>query len=1226
MKVLSLFVLFLWMGSSLLATPIDVQKARKIAEQFFSTSLRKGGIVHSSKLQLVFVAGEELRLKQSGAFRSQVGAYYIFNRGDKEGFIVVSGDDCLPEVLGYATEGYIDPQQLPVQLYSLLQAYTILIDKQQEMGHLQNVAKQTKNLRNGLPLEVAPLLRNIVWDQGYPWNFYCPFGNEEPNMPVGCVATATAQVMRQHSWPKRGAGEYEYKEFVSTRYHKVNFEVEYDWSNMPEKLYPATQCSVLQREALATLCYHVGAASDMMYDEDGSGTFLGSVVRALRTHFGYKRSLRAIDRATYITEEWEQVLRQEMAAGRSVVYGGLGYGGGHAFVCDGYDANGFFHINWGWLGTSNGYFLLNVLAPSVLGTGGGTGGFNWGQQAIVGIEPDFKGNSKDAEPELMGQSFQLTYNKDRGMLYTTELLAKLTSERDYSGSLRLRMVNESDPQEVKETKAGKKIELHYVMDPRRSNQMTSIGAYIPAFKVADLALKPNSIYKVIPQFEGHSGYFPIKHIIGTATEAFVYTDSQGNIDRIGYPENTPRLSVDARQTKCTLQGYEASSIDYILNNSGEELRNNVTFMYKVSGQSNWIELASELKSIPHGSHCFTCRIDRFPLPEGEKTDLKLVIQGKEYPLAQKVQVVRASQIRPGLLVTYNGEATLSQTIELHPQSAVIKGLKIKNVGSNPFAPFRATCYISVTNGKDLISLTKPRRFRFMEPLKESVAIDLAFSPEEIRTLIADANFFTNNPFNPGGKCWFEVLVILSEPDGKTIISPIRSVMPQVIFNSDLSLLQPVEIKLETSKKKGETVNLSFQNISEQDLQLKGISPLPKGGYKVTDDDIEIKGYLKELHCSDCGITSLKISENTTLRKLVCSNNQIEQLDLKKLSALSYLDCSHNPLKKIDLSPSLETVISAHTQLEEIDLSNLLLLATLDLSYNAIKSIDLSKTTGLISLNLSGNRLTHLALGTAIGLKELCCQGNQLTDLTLPTSPELEKVHCYNNALDLSVLQKAVQQLNDRSSLLQCGELMAINTQGQEDNQCDLSVVEEAVQKNWIILDFKGGFNQGAGVPFLKENSFCHISIEAPEECRIGAEGMDNLDKVPYGTTLSLQIEAPEYLRLFSLTANGKDIRKEKKFTILCDTKIMAEFRETTAIQMPQKNNKTIRLLPNPVTDYFVVSEAEAYTPVRLFSASGLLLFGGSTDGDGYLRVETSAIQRGFCIVQVGNAIFKVILH
>jgi hypothetical protein len=152
--------------------------------------------------------------------------------------------------------------------------------------------------------------------------------------------------------------------------------------------YADVTATAQERTAVATLAAHFGIAVDMEYMPNGSGAHSMMVPQALRDYFCYDSAVTMRKRDYYSSDEWLNLIQDELDAGRPVYYAASSEVGssGHAFVCDGYDSEGFVHINWGWYGQSDGYFLVNHLDPDDLGIGGGTGGYNLDQEIITGIQ------------------------------------------------------------------------------------------------------------------------------------------------------------------------------------------------------------------------------------------------------------------------------------------------------------------------------------------------------------------------------------------------------------------------------------------------------------------------------------------------------------------------------------------------------------------------------------------------------------------------------------------------------------------------------------------------------------------------------------------------------------------------------------------------------------------------------------------------------------------------
>ena len=383
------------------ARPLREQEARLLAEQFFQKNTQMQQL-RSAELTLVSApacTANGYELKSTG---EPARYYYVYNRGENRGFVIISGDDRLAPYIGYATTGTFSVEAMPDNLAAFLEACQQRIDAL--MGQVAWQTRLTPTLpKAGEPVEVAPLLGDIEWDQSAPWNSKTPEYGDGKHMPVGCVATAYAQVMRYYQWPDKGEGKIEYKEPYKSRRHKVNFgKTTYDWANMPAAYDDPTKATAKEIEALGLLCYHAGVAIETDYDPVASGSFAPMIVRALRNNFRYNKQVTFKRRVNYTQPEWDEIIRTELAAQRPVVYSGTGSGGGHAFVCDGYNDEGLYHINWGWSGLANGYFNLNFLQPDDLGIGGGFGGgFSMEQGIVVGITPDRDGTSKDTELPLL---------------------------------------------------------------------------------------------------------------------------------------------------------------------------------------------------------------------------------------------------------------------------------------------------------------------------------------------------------------------------------------------------------------------------------------------------------------------------------------------------------------------------------------------------------------------------------------------------------------------------------------------------------------------------------------------------------------------------------------------------------------------------------------------------------------------------------------------------------
>lgn len=359
---------------SLYAAPRTVQQAQQIADAFIGSAgnLKK-------------VAGASTRLAYTRSGDSQP-LFYVFNRD--AGFVIVSADDRAPEILGYSDAGPFDVDSLPDNFRYLLNSYAAELESLAAAPEaIALPAKAVGRSTQSTGKSVAPLLGSILWDQGDPYNLQCPVMSDGGRSVVGCVATAMAQIMGYHQWPEKGTGTIP---GYTTRSQGLVIDEEnientyYDWDHMTP-IY-TSESTDEERNAVATLMYHCGISVGMDYGYE-SGAFSDDVPEALATYFGYNKNMKLLNRIYYTKTEWDSIIRHELDEKRPVYYSGASAQGGHAFVCDGYDTNGLFHINWGWSGLSNGYFMLSNLTPAAQGTGGSNGGFNWSQAIITGIQP-----------------------------------------------------------------------------------------------------------------------------------------------------------------------------------------------------------------------------------------------------------------------------------------------------------------------------------------------------------------------------------------------------------------------------------------------------------------------------------------------------------------------------------------------------------------------------------------------------------------------------------------------------------------------------------------------------------------------------------------------------------------------------------------------------------------------------------------------------------------------
>ena len=382
-----LFILCCTSFQEMRANPITRNEAVQRVRVFF------GDII--GKEQLTIVQNQSRRA--SRRLNQQTEPYYVLSRGTNKGFIIASGDDKIVPVLGYTDIGDFDYEKLPLNLQEWLEDYEKQIEYIQQLP-----AKESMTITSSHP--EVPILLTCNWDQGYPFNSECPFDHNRDQCVTGCIATAMAQILYYHR--ERSANAVTKAIPV---YHTGEFYVDgipqgapIDWDNMIDN-YPFAinyefdengyreetidNFTEEQKKAVAQLMLYCGVSVKMKYSSRGSSAMHSDVANAFKQYFGYYETTQHVFRSNYLPAEWDAMIYNDISQGFPVYLSGSNVGGGHAFVCDGYDGKGYYHINWGWGGYCDGYFLLNNLAPKSQGIGGSDGGYNDNQEAVIGIVP-----------------------------------------------------------------------------------------------------------------------------------------------------------------------------------------------------------------------------------------------------------------------------------------------------------------------------------------------------------------------------------------------------------------------------------------------------------------------------------------------------------------------------------------------------------------------------------------------------------------------------------------------------------------------------------------------------------------------------------------------------------------------------------------------------------------------------------------------------------------------
>jgi hypothetical protein len=345
-KVHFLVVMLVFGITALQAKPIDSSLALTAAQKFATTQFA----MDRATPQLVYTGQDE--------------AYYVFNIGDNS-FVIIAGDDAHRPVIGYSDQSSFNAFDIPPALaYYLDGVAECILQLRQATATPDVAAEWTSVLEHGRLISRyggrgTGYFCQTQWNQSYPYNYCCP---EDPagsggHAIVGCLATAMSQLMRFWAYPVQGIGSHCY---YHSDYGEICADFEnttYDWDNMPNVLNNSS--SEAEKLATGTLCFHCGVTIDMGYGPDGSGGASGPIPGVMHTYFNYSDANVQLRRNDFDTETWKTMVREQFDMGWPMYYGGCENGGCHAFVCDGYDDNDYFHFNLGWGGSSDGWYLID---------------------------------------------------------------------------------------------------------------------------------------------------------------------------------------------------------------------------------------------------------------------------------------------------------------------------------------------------------------------------------------------------------------------------------------------------------------------------------------------------------------------------------------------------------------------------------------------------------------------------------------------------------------------------------------------------------------------------------------------------------------------------------------------------------------------------------------------------------------------------------------------------
>ncbi|QUI94736.1 thiol protease/hemagglutinin PrtT [Prevotella denticola] len=533
-RLYTVMALFSLLCQGLFAGPIDQIQALKLAGNFFGTTGRQLKMEYKASYKAATRAG-----------KAEENLFYIINRGDNQGYVVIAADDRVMPVIAYSDKGNLTEEDIRKHpsVKWLYDEYCNQIKWAVENMPDKPSAEYRRVAFTRTPkyaIEIQPLLEYatdrrtklatpISWGQQWPFNLYSPNyrynGRIYPTVS-GCVATAISTVLRWHKWPRKAKGAVSY--YWKGNRMSLDFEGDgsenaaYDWEQMPAGIdsygrdrTTNNRISDVQADNIGRLLRDIGYAVQMDYNPasfGGSGAYVYNAPRILTNNFGYKNTVRFLERNNYYADAWLKEIHDEMLNYGPVVYAGFSSGGGHCFVLDGYASNGYVHVDWGWNYSSNGWHLLNVLQPGTEGVGGGSGGYRSSQQMLRYLTPD-----QDDEPEpkpkpepdyesganlFIAQKCPQTILRQRNYVPVTVTVGNRNTTANYTGRLALAVYQENASHSTIVSTASATV---------NASSKKEVTFY------ANLANIPTGKYNLTVNYAHGYGYKAIDEVAGTVT-------------------------------------------------------------------------------------------------------------------------------------------------------------------------------------------------------------------------------------------------------------------------------------------------------------------------------------------------------------------------------------------------------------------------------------------------------------------------------------------------------------------------------------------------------------------------------------------------------------------------------------------------------------------------------------------------------------------------------------
>ena len=1110
MRNLSLifFICFAFVGKTY-SSPVDSTTARIVATNFYLSMVSRNNL-KSASIETLQIKLANTKFDRSLALKSTTTpCFYIFKINEEDGFVIVSSDDQIVPILAYSFSGkYDESDDLPPAFVEWLKYYDKQISNLKTENSVFSSPKLKSSQVDGFAKEVAPLV-STTWNQGMYYNQLCPWDAEASSNHalVGCVATAMGQIMKYWNYPGACNEIPGYSSKIYGDIPNINTTT-YNWENMPKYLDS-------YNDDVASLLYHAGVAVKMDYGVTASSASWRDIPNALSDYFYYSPDMQIVEKSNYSDNEWKILIKQELNNSRPILYFGdnnvkqdIGFSG-HAFICDGYQNSDYFHINWGWGGSYDGYFYLDNLTPS-------GSNYTYSQSAIVGIQPDGSeditlNSAKLTSSSVVnaGESVDVTISQNYSGISSSVpniyLHCYLSDDCTFDNSDVL--LDTSNYSSINVNNSSEKETLTLTIP-----ENTTKGIYYILF-VADAT---NAVDERIE----NNNYVCLKIYVGMQLEMVYVPDDnfEQALNNFGYDIGTLNDSVPLELIQ---------SVNFLDISSS-----NISDLTGIEKFTALKELFCHSNQIRNIDLSFNTALKRLAISENELKELDvsnnteldyLDCDGNELKSLDLNKNEALVTLKCGNNNISNLDLTKNESLQIfYCQSNQLRSIDLNN---NPVL-FGLNCddnqisYLDIKNNPQL---------KYLNCAKNQLEdLDVSNNPELI-TIWCDNNHLSSIDLTKNTSLWLfsarENNFVNLSIENNTLefvycgwdqlesldVSKCPSLFELWVCESQISTLNISNnnnIKhldcrgnqqltcLNLKNKNNGIIDLMRANRNPNLYCIEVDNPEAATSYSnwekdgtatysedcsqfvvpdilmtyVPDDNFEQalidKGYdfgelndsvptanIQAISYIEIGYKNISdltgIADFCNLEVLYCFGNKLTKLDISANTLLKTLGCSWNQLAELDINSntSLISLDCINNQLTTLDVSKNTALTYLFCENNKITELDISNNTLLKSLSCSGNQLTKLVINANTSLLTLSCYSNLLTNLDISNNTVLISLHCAHNQIDELNLSKNtnLEYLNCRNNNLNSLKLK----NGNNDNM----IGEDGYDNNLIYHEY-----------------------------------------------------------------------------------------------------------------------------------------------------------------------------